>query len=156
MKRRGSILIETVIAVVMIALAVPASVAWMQSVAGDRADAANAMRATAMATAVAEHVLADTVSPSAGLGMPALADAAGYLDTPGSGLRARLGPLLSVYTDAGFSFDLEVGGLVGPGGVATGDAMVDVCRRVTVTVRFPGSRGGVIALGIGLLVTGQE
>lgn len=140
----------------MLGIAVPVSVSWMQVSAADRADATNSLRATAMATAIAEHVIADSVSTATGLGMDAFSDPAAYMDTPATGLRARLAGHLDVYAGAGFSYDITIGGLVGPKGVATGDTSLDVCRRVSLTVNFPGARGGTLSMTLEFVVTSPQ
>lgn len=149
--RRAAILLETVIAVTMLAIAVPATVSWMQSAAGDRADATNALRASIMASSIAEQVIADSVSSS--FGMNALLDPQTYLDLPTLGLRARLAENLSIYTDAGFNYQVAIGDLVGPEGVATGDPRLDVSRILTITVFYPSSRGAPYELTLDVMVT---
>ncbi len=151
--RRGSILVETMIAIMMLALAVPVTVSWMQDAAADRADAVNSLRATAMATAIAENIIADSASASAGLGMTALGDPTAYLDAPVTGLKARLKTPLAGYTNLEFTYSVAIGALVGPKGIATADASLDVVRPVTITVQFPGARGKSLSLAISLMVT---
>ncbi|GMV27446.1 MAG: hypothetical protein AMXMBFR58_34770 [Phycisphaerae bacterium] len=151
--RRASILIETIIAVTMLGIAVPVGVSWMQTAAADRADAVSSLRASAMATSIAEHIIADSVSSAAGLGMDAMENAAAYLDTPSTGLRARLATLLAPYSAARFTYEVQIGPLVGPQGSATGNEELDVVRRVTIVVRAPGARGGTLDLSLSLMIT---
>lgn len=151
-RRRASILLETVIAITMLAIAVPVTVTWMQGCAADRTDATSSLRASAMATAIAEHIIADAASSSTGLGMTALQTPSVYLDTPTTGLRARLATLLTPYTTAHFSYDITIGGLVGPEGTATGNSLLDVCRLVTLTINFPSARGGTLHFTLELMV----
>lgn len=155
-RRRATILLETMIAIVMLAFVVPATVAWMQDAAADRADAVNSLRASAYATAIAEHIIADAVSTAPALGMDAFTDPTAYLDTPDTGLRARMIATGAAYQMLNFNFDVAIGSLVGPEGVATGDPQLDVIRPITVTVRFAGARGRTLSLAINLLVADTQ
>jgi len=137
--RRAFTLIEAVVVIVALALIVPPSVAWLNRAGHDRVDAVNATRASFLAGAVMEHVLADACSPAAGLGFAALADAPAYLNTSGTGLTARLAPITGPYASIGFSHAVTIGPLVAQAGTATGDPALDAFRVVTVTVTFPAS-----------------
>jgi type II secretory pathway pseudopilin PulG len=141
-------LIETVLVVAVIAIAVPLSTRMMSDAAADRADGVNALRAGTLAEAVLEFVIADAQSGSPGLGAAGLADAAAYLDAPSTGLRARLDPVASMYTDLGFSYTLEIAPPVSSSGIASGDPARDRYRPVSVTVSWPSARGGSLSLSV--------
>lgn len=127
--------------VVVLALSVPPTLSWMTQSAERRADQVNSIRAVTLAQGVLEHVMADTMSTSAGLGFAALADAGAYLDTPTTGLRARLLPLTASYEGLGFSYAVTIGGLVDSAGEVNTDVALNLFRHVKVTVSFPLSDG---------------
>ena len=87
---RAFTLLEAIIVVLVLALSVPPTVAWLGDSAARRADSVNAVRASALATTVMETILADASSTSPSLGFGAFANSAAYLDTASTGLRARL------------------------------------------------------------------
>lgn len=145
-------LIETVLVVAVIAIAVPLTTRMMGDAAADRADSVNALRAGTLAEAVLEFVLADAQSGSPGLGISALADAGAYMEAPATGLRARLAPVASMYTNLGFSYALEIGPPVASSGVASGDPARDRYRLVTVTVSWPSARGASLGLSVSSFV----
>ena len=134
--RRAFSLIEVVIAIIVLAIAVPPTLNMMESAGAGRVDAINTTRATLLATSVLETVTADVNSEAAGLGFDALGDAATYLNDPGSGLYARLETSLAAYTDAGLSYSVDIGGLVAADGNPSGDADDNIFREVTVRVSF--------------------
>jgi hypothetical protein len=150
-QRRAAVLLETIIAVTMLAVAVPVTVSWMQSVAGDRADATNSLRASILATSIAEQIISDAASDV--IGMEALEHPAIYVDQPVTGLRARLGDALSIYEGAGFSYTVAIGPLVGPEGRPTGEVLLDASRVVTITVRYPSSREEPLVLVLDIMVS---
>lgn len=141
MTRPGLTLIEAVAAVAILAIAVPPSVAMLADASRSRAAGAGAERAMWVAAAALETVAADVASPSPELGFDALADSAAYLDHPTAGLHARLADLHAFAQGVGVSFEVTIGPLVGPAGVATGSATTDVFRAVTVEAAWPGARG---------------
>jgi hypothetical protein len=150
-QRRAAVLLETVIAVTMLAVAVPVTVSWMQSVAGDRADATSSLRASVLATSIAEQIIADASSDA--IGMDAMEDPSAYIDQPLTGLRARLESTLQLYVDAGFTYGISIGPLVGPEGLPTGEEVLDASRVVTITVRYPSSRTEALELVLEIMVT---
>lgn len=140
-KRRAFSLVETVVVIVALGVAVPPTVMWLDQATDQRTDALMAGRAVTMAGAVMETVLADVASDARGMGFAALAAPATYLDAPTTGLRARLAAPITMYTNAGMTYDVSVGPLSDRNGSTTGPAADRLFRTVTVTVRFPTSRG---------------
>jgi len=150
--RRGFTLIEAVVVVVLLGIAIPPTLMLMEDAAADRADEVNIARATTFATGVLEQVIADAYSRDALLGFAALSDPGTYLSAPGSGLNDRIADIRDGYEPLGFSYAVSIGGLVGPEGVATGDAESDVFRLVTVTVTAPSAREGSVDLSVSTMV----
>lgn len=147
---RAVALLEVVIVVVVLAIAIPPTLAWMMDASAQRADAVNTTRATVLATTVMEHIVADAYSSSTGRGMSAFASASTYLDTPSTGLKARLAGITAPYTAAGLSYSVTIGTLVNAAGVTTGDAAQDVVRPVTVTVTFPRAAAAPAQLAVSM------
>lgn len=148
--RRGFTLVEAVAAIVVLGILIPPTVVIMRDAAAARVDAINMTRATWLASAVMEQVIADTSSDS--LGMSALSDSVAYLTTPSSGLEARLTDVTALYATAGLSWSLTVGDLVSGTGTPAGDAAQDVYRYVEVTVNW-NSRTGSRTFQLGSLLT---
>ena len=140
-RRRAFTLIEAVIVVLALGISIPTTLVWLSDANDRRADSVTQTRATALATLVMEHVLADVSSKVSGLGFTALDNAAVYVDDPSEGLRVRLSPMTSLYTGMGISYSVDIGGLVDKAGAASGDATQDLFRLVTVTVSFTDSEG---------------
>ncbi len=149
---RGFTLIEAVAVVVVLALVVPPSLMWMDDAAARRADAVATMRATTLATAVAETVLADSVAQTPGLGFSAFANPVTYLDTPVSGLRARLGTVASMYESMGMVYAVEVGALVDGTGTVNVDVASNIFRVVTVRVTYPSAEGPSLQVTVPFMV----
>lgn len=141
--RRGFSLVESIIVVVVVALLVPPSVSMLQSAQTSRVDSANTLRASVLAGAVMEQVMADASSPSASLGMTAFAAPATYTDTPTTGLKARLSTVTDSYQTLGMNWTLTVGGLVAKTGSADADPTKNIFRAATVTVTWNSARAGV-------------
>lgn len=135
--------------VVVVALAVPPALESLRGVSAAQADAVSTARATALASAVLEHVVADVSSTAPGLGFAALESPGTYVD----GLRARLADVTGAYEDAGLTFDVSIGGLVSWTGASSGEADQDVFRAVTVDVSFPAARGGTQTLSLSVMLT---
>lgn len=137
--RRGAMLIEAVVVVVLIGLSVPPLLSVVSEAAESRADTVRAAEATMLAQGVMEQILADVYVR--GIGMSALDDPETYLDAPGQGLRSRMAWMLEPASERRLAMDVLVSGPVGPMGVPTGDVERDAFRLVTVDVRFTSSRG---------------
>lgn len=152
MRRNAFTLIESIIALVILAAMIPTSALMLADSARRRVDAAHANRASWLASGVIEQILADVNSPSASLGMSALANASTYLNTPSTGLVARLETVTSLYADRGLSYAVTIGGLVSDSGSATGDSAQDVYRLVTVTVSWTDTSGTARSLALSSLV----
>lgn len=152
-RHRGFTLLETVAAVIVLAVAVPATMGALTDAADARRDGATALRAATLARAALEHVLADVHSGAPGLGFDALSDSAAYVDAPVTGLMARLAPTLEAYEAFAMGCEVRVSGLVDYSGAATGSPASDVCRDVTVVVTFPALRNGAKELRVSARVT---
>jgi prepilin-type N-terminal cleavage/methylation domain-containing protein len=136
LRQTGFSLIEVVVAVMVLAVAVPPTLNLLDAAGMGRADAINTTRATLLATSVLETVTADINSDAEGLGFEALADPSLYLDAPSIGLYARLSTLVDSYTNAGLSYSVEIGSLVSADGTVSVEPGDNIYRIVTVRVRF--------------------
>lgn len=145
-------LIEAVVVVVVVAVAVPPSMMWLDEAVTRRFDAASINRATMLGSAVLETVLADSASNAAGLGFAALASPATYLDTAGTGLRARMSTVFAAYQAVGMSYNVAIGELISSSGVANADATQNVFREITVDVTYPSAAGGTQTLSLSCVV----
>lgn len=152
MKPRGFTLIEAVLCVVVLGLAVPPALELMQSAAAHRADGVNTGRATVLSGLVIESVLADLASGNETLGFEALADPAVYLETPTTGLYARLAPLVAPFEQVGMGYSVSVSDLISSTGFESSDEAQNVFRLVTVTVRYPSSDGPAWELPVSVVV----
>ena len=146
-RRFAFTLLECVAVILALAIAIPATLSWVDDSASNRANAINAARATMLGTAVMEHILADVASTTPGQGAAALASPSIYLDTPSLGLVARMSSLTSYYTTLGITYTVTIGNLTEFDGVSRG-ANGDVFRLITVTATFPAARGGTLSLPI--------
>ena len=135
--RPGVTLIEAVIAVVVLAIAVPPTLSMLMDASAVRADAVAATRATSYAQAVMEQVLADACSSDASLGFDAFADGGAYA----AGLTSRLAAVMAAYTPFGMTHEVVMSPLTAASGVSTGDPTLDVYRVVTVNVHFTDATG---------------
>jgi hypothetical protein len=152
--RRGFSLMECVVIIVALAIAVPASVAFLDRSAQQRELSLTIARATTLGQGVLEHVLADASSDTPGLGLPGFANTTTYVDTPATGLRARLANLSAPYDAAGMTWTLTISGLVDAVGVVNADAMQNNYRIVTVTVNFDDPSGVARTLPLSTMVGG--
>ncbi len=152
--RRAFTLMEALVVIIVLAIAVPPTVSFLNQSSAMRADAINTQRATTLAQGVMESVLADVNSTSTGLGYSALANMPSYLDTPTTGLRARITGMSGVYTGTGMSYSVSASGQVSSSGSATGNASQDVFRIVTVTVTYPSAQQSTnLSISLSALVT---
>jgi hypothetical protein len=145
-------LIEALIVVMALGIAIPPTLMWLDGSNQRRADAVNTTRATALATGVMEHILADVSSRSAGLGFAALSDATAYVEAPSTGLRDRISSMTSLYAGMGMSYSVSIGGLVDSSGAASGVPAEDMFRVITVSVTFDSMQGGTRTLSISSMV----
>lgn len=152
-RQRGFTLIEALLVVVVIATLVPPATTMMRDASLARSDSTHITRATLLAQGVMEQVLADAASPSGSLGMAAFASSSTYLDSPVTGLRARLSGLTSVYTASGHAWTLSIGSLVSASGALTDDSTRDVYRRISVSVTWNSGRSGARSFTLTALVT---
>ncbi|MCA9304625.1 MAG: prepilin-type N-terminal cleavage/methylation domain-containing protein [Phycisphaerales bacterium] len=149
---RAFTLIEVVIAVLILAIAVPPTLGLLDATAAGRADTVNSTRATILASSVLESVLADIASTDESLGFSALEDAAAYLDTPTAGLYARLSGSLGTYEKYGFTYSVEIGELVGVDGTVSASPSENLFRVITVRVGYPSGTGDDFELPVSLMV----
>lgn len=152
-RRAGFSLIEVVIAVIVLGIAVPPVLNMLDLASGGRADAINTTRATLMATSVLEMVMGDMSSSAEELGFEALSDPDAYLDSPTTGLRDRLEPLLEPYTDAGFTWDLDIGVLVSADGTVSADEDENIFRQIRVRIHYPSASNGSYELPVSVMVS---
>ena len=134
--RRAFSLIEVVIAVIVLAIAVPPTLNMMDSAGAGRVDAINTTRATLMATSVMETVLADITSSNENLGFEALDDTNAYLRYPNEGLYFRLSSALEPYTRVGLNYTVDISDLVSQDGTISEDESDNIFRVITVRVSF--------------------
>jgi type II secretory pathway pseudopilin PulG len=151
--RGGFTLIEAVVIVLVCAIALPATLTWLDEANQRRVDSVNATRATALGTCVMEHILADVSSKSPTLGFGALANSNAYLNAAGTGLQARLSSITSLYTGMGMTYSVNIGSLVDRTGAVTGNPTNDVYRIVTVAVSFTGADGSPRTVNLESMVT---
>lgn len=153
--RAGFTLIEAMLAVVVLSLLVTPSIAMLRDAAMARVEATQNTRASVLAGAVLEQVVADASSSASSLGMVVFADSSAYLNTATTGLVARLSPITSHYASIGLSWSLNISALVSSNGVATGDTTKDVYRYIKVTVTWTSARtsGVTKSMSTGVLVT---
>ena len=151
--RRAFSLLEVVAVVLILAIAVPPTVAVLQQRTTDRVNAVNTARATVLAQGVLENVLADAQSAATGQGYAAFANTNTYLNTAVTGLRARLTNLTQPYQNLGMTWDVSFSVPVSSTGTATGNSAQDLFRISTVSVQAPDASGGTLTVSISCLVT---
>ena len=140
--------------ILVLALAVPPTIAFLDQSASARADAVNTTRATTLAQCVMENVLADASSTAPGLGYTAFADMATYRNTPTTGLRDRISPMTGLYTGMGMAYTVSASAPVSSSGTATGVIAQDIFRVVTVTVTFESAQQSMpLSIALSALVT---
>jgi hypothetical protein len=137
---------------VALGVSIPPTLVWLDESNMRRADSVSATRASALATGVMEHILADVSSEEAGLGFAALDNDAVYLDTAVTGLRARIGAMTGPYAAMGMNYTVTIGPLVNSAGAVSGLPVDDVFRVVTVSVTFSSMQGGTRTVNISSMV----
>jgi prepilin-type N-terminal cleavage/methylation domain-containing protein len=153
MNKRGFTLIEAVIAIVVLAIAVPATTAMIRDATVARADSAQTARALWLGNAICEQMLADAASDDPALGMEAFEEQYAYVNAPDTGLRDRLETLLSDYEPFGMDFALSIGPLVAVSGIASGDPERDVYRSVELRILWRSATGDQNSMPLSLIVT---
>ncbi len=146
--QRGVTIIEAVVAILVLAIAVPIATAMLTRATTARVDAADATRGVQLASTVMEQLLADVASPDAALGMAALEAPEAYVD----GLRDRLAGVTSFADPHGIAWDVQIGPLVDAAGASTGDPRRDLYRSVTVTAAWTGADGAPRTLSLAAVV----
>ncbi|MBL4697202.1 MAG: prepilin-type N-terminal cleavage/methylation domain-containing protein [Phycisphaerales bacterium] len=155
----GFTLIEVVIAVMVMAIAVPPTLSMMDSASAGRVDSVNTTRATFLSTIVLETVMADMTSSDAGLGFDALINSSAYLDTPPGaadvtlGLYQRLTTITEPYTQVGLGYSVEIGALVGSDGQVSVVESENVFRMITVRIQFMSASGDQISMPVSIMVS---
>ncbi len=152
----GFTLIEAVVAMVVLAIAVPMGLAMMRDAAIVRVSSTQTSKAFWLANAVVEQVQADLDSSTTGLGFDAMSDANSYLNDAPDALRTRLA---SVVTDAeayGFSWSVVAGALVDANGLTTGNTDEDIYRVVTVTVSWTNPMGQAQTFPLGVMAGNRK
>lgn len=151
--RTAFTLIEVVIAIVVLAIAVPPTLNLMDSSASGRVDAIQTTRATFLATIVLESILADMTSAEETLGFESLADADAYLNTPTTGLYARLESITEPYQSFGLTYTVEIGSLIDSSGLESEDDADNVFRTLTVFVVIPTASASTTTMPVSLTVS---
>lgn len=151
--RRAFTLIEVVIAVIVLAIAVPPTLNLLDSAGAGRADAINTSRATYLATTVLESVMADLTSTQETLGFDALGDESAYLSTPVTGLYSRLEGVVEPYTRMGLTYSVGISELVSSDATVSDDIDENVFRIVTVRVSFPSATSADYTMPVSMMVT---
>ncbi|CAG1008101.1 hypothetical protein PHYC_03519 [Phycisphaerales bacterium] len=152
--RRGFSLVEAIIVVLVLAISIPPTVVWLGDAGARRADAVNAVRASTLSTAVMETILADASSTAPGLGFGAFANSAAYLDTPMTGLRARIASITGLFESMGFAYTVTFSALVDSAGVVNADPGLNLFRKVTVSVTYAAAGGtNPISISVEAFVT---
>lgn len=148
MRRRGFTLIEGVVAIVVLSIAVPISMAMMVDAASARAASLQRERAALLASVVRTEIIADMASPSDGLGLILLDDPEDYDDV----LRPRIEELTRPYEDAGLSWSIDVGPYVSANGGVSVQPELNIYRPVTLTIAWNDARSGPRALDLEFFV----
>jgi hypothetical protein len=142
-QRRGTTLLEAVIAVVVMAIAVPPTMMLLSDASGSRVEGVSVTRAVFYAQAILEQVIADSASADGAVGLAAMENAADY----SAALSERLVHVIGVYQSAGLRHTLTIGPMVNLDGIATGNVTEDVYRSVQIQVIYPAAQAeGTLAL----------
>jgi len=152
MSRRGFTLIEAIIAIVVLSLAVPATMAMIHDATVARTDSVLTTRAAWLAGTISEQILADATSTHADLGMGAFEDPSNYLHDPGTGLFARLSGAIELYESYGMSCEVDIGPAVSATFTPSGDAARNIYRQITVTVRWGRASGPPVTMPVSFIV----
>ena len=149
-RHRGFTLIEGVIAIVVLSLAVPVSVAMLSDAASIRAASVQRERAGMLARLIIEEIVADAASEHDSLGVAQLDAPSAYQRE----LATRIASLTLPYEEAGMSWEIEVGQPVSATGIASADASRNNYYPVTAIVEFIDARAGARSAQVTVLVAG--
>ncbi len=149
----GFTLIEVVIAVVVLAIAVPPTLNLMDSASAGRVNAINVTRAACLSTLVLETVIADMASADPALGFSALDDPSVYLESPTNGLYARLAALTAPYSRVGITYTLEIGPLVASDGMVSDNTGENVFRMIAVNIKFVSANSSPFVMPVSIMVS---
>lgn len=138
--RRAFSLIETIVVILVIALAVPGLLSSVQTTSVDAIDAQRRVAAAWLASSVLESVQADAASAHPSRGFEAIDDST-YLDDPTEGLYARLAPLLAPLQNLGLSYTVSVESPIDLDGAAAAPSDQGAMRQVSVIVSFSDRSG---------------
>ncbi len=150
---RGFTLIEVVIAVIVLAIAVPPTLNLMDSASAGRVNAINTTRAACLSTLVLETVIADMASSDPSLGFSALDDPSTYLESLASGLYVRLDSLTAPYARVGLTYTVEIGPLVASDGRVSDDTGENIFRLVAVHVEFVSANSASFVMPVSIMVS---
>lgn len=153
MKRAGFTLVEAVIAIVVLSIAVPATMAMIRDATVARADSTLTSRALWLGSAVSEQILADAASDDPELGMEGFENQSAYLQSGTSGLYDRLEPVAADYAHHGILYEVSIGPLVSEDGTASGDPALDIYRQIGVEVLWTNASGDNKTMPLSFLVT---
>ena len=153
MTRRAFTLIEAIIAMVVLSIAVPATLALIHDATVARAETTTSTRAAWLGSMLIEQILADVASDDPQLGMDALADDEAYLNDADTGLFARLDQAIAPFENAGLDATGDIGPLISESLSTSGDPDQDIYRQITVTVEWNALGGGQRNAPITFLVT---
>jgi type II secretory pathway pseudopilin PulG len=151
-RSRAFTLIEGVVAIVVLAIAVPVGVMMMADATSARVAAAQRTRAALLASLVIDQLNADIAGATRGLGLAALDTPTTYLEENNTGLRDRIAQLSEPYEDAGLTWTLEIADFTDAEGRRSGDPDADLYRVVTVIVRWPDPRTGDAELRVPVML----
>lgn len=148
---RGFTLIEAVVAMVVLAIAVPIGLAMMRDAATSRINNAKASTAYWLANAIIEQVMADLDSPTAGLGFEAFDNVNSYLNDAPDALTTRLASVTDEAEAKGYVWSMTASAAMDYTGATTGDATEDLYRRITVQVLWFDALGDPHMLQLSLM-----
>ena len=142
-RARGFTLIEAIIAIVILATAVPINVIVLRDNLVVRGESIRAHQSYWLAVSITEQILADRAH-----GHPLLAgDPAetfgDYLDDPADGLLARQAEHIALAAELGISLDITLGPLRSLDDSTTGDASLDIYWTIEIGVSWPRADGTI-------------
>lgn len=142
--RRAFSLIETIVVVLVIALAIPGLLSSVQTTSVDAIDAQRRVAAAWLASSILESVQADAASAHASRGFEAINDST-YLTDPTDGLYTRLGPLVAPLENLGLSYTVSIDAPIDLDGGAAAPSDQGAMRQISVIVSFSDRSGRVVS-----------